>query len=84
VSALETVLSGVSRTGDTLRISGVNVQIVNGTGSTDNLNGLGNLIVGYNTDNGNDATRTGSHNLVGGDEHSYTSDSGIASGLQHP
>lgn len=32
----------------TVRFSGVNVQIVNGTGETHHSNGLGNLIVGYN------------------------------------
>lgn len=35
------------------RFTGVNVQIVNGAGSTPTVNGLGNLIVGY------DETRTG-------------------------
>jgi len=63
----------------TLRISGLNVQIVNGLGATEGnppgtTNGLGNLIVGYNelreasTDN-----RLGSHNLVVGTRQSYTS-----------
>src|SRR5688572_7352209 len=32
----------------TLRISGLNVQIVNGLGSTQTADGTGNLIVGYN------------------------------------
>ena len=31
----------------TLRVSGANVQVVNGLGSTGTVNGLGNLIVGY-------------------------------------
>ena len=34
---------------DTIRISGANLQIVNGLESTNTLNGTGNLIVGYNT-----------------------------------
>ncbi|NNF16504.1 MAG: hypothetical protein HKN70_07130, partial [Gammaproteobacteria bacterium] len=34
--------------GDTAYFNGVNVQIVNGLGSTPATNGLGNLIVGYN------------------------------------
>lgn len=34
--------------GYTIRFSGVNVQIVNGLGQTASINGLGNLIVGYN------------------------------------
>ena len=32
----------------TVRISGINVQVVNGLGSTDTMNGTGNLVVGYN------------------------------------
>lgn len=32
----------------TVRFTGVNLQIVNGEGQTDTVNGLGNLIVGYN------------------------------------
>lgn len=38
----------------TVLFSGANVQIVNGMGSTDTLNGLGNLIVGYNEPRGSD------------------------------
>ena len=55
VAQLEAKLEGVSRgtdlnTGkDTIRFSGMNVQIVNGTGSTiASPNGKGNLIIGYN------------------------------------
>lgn len=33
----------------TALFTGVNVQVVNGLGKTDTVNGLGNLIVGYNT-----------------------------------
>ena len=70
----------------TLRIRGVNVQIVNGLGATngapadpDSLtpgvvqtNGLGNLIVGYN-EMGNPVgdNRTGSHNVVVGHGNNY-------------
>ncbi len=32
----------------TVRLSGVNLQVVNGTGDTSTTNGLGNVIVGYN------------------------------------
>ena len=38
----------VHRDGDTVTFSGVNLQVVNGLGATDEVNGLGNLIVGYN------------------------------------
>jgi len=32
----------------TIRVTGANLQIVNGLGATDSENGAGNLIVGYN------------------------------------
>ena len=41
----------------TALFTGVNVQVVNGLGKTDIINGLGNLIVGYN------APREGSYEL---------------------
>ena len=45
--------------------TGVNVHVRDGSGGTDGaVNGLGNLIVGYNEDSGD--TRSGSHNLVVG------------------
>jgi trimeric autotransporter adhesin len=54
VNQLNTLLSGVSRidNGKILRFSGMNVQVVNGMGSTSTINGLGNLIIGYNENNG--------------------------------
>ena len=61
--------------------SGFNVHIQSGTGATDGpLNGRGNLIVGYNKAS-NGQTRTGSHNLIVGDEHEYTSFGGFVAGL---
>ena len=39
---------GKGNTTKTIRLTGVNLQIVNGTGETDGQNGVGNLIVGYN------------------------------------
>lgn len=74
------LLAGVTRSEDAITFSGVNVQVVDGTGGTSGTpNGLGNLIVGYN-----EATqgqeRTGSHNLVVGREHEYTSFGGIVAG----
>jgi hypothetical protein len=63
---------------------------VSGSGSTDGaINGKGNLIIGYNLDDltgsgigGDDATdtRTGSHNLVVGDDHTYSSFGGVVFG----
>lgn len=51
IAALETKLANVSletvNSQPTVRFSGVNVQVVNGQGSTATANGTGNLIVGY-------------------------------------
>ena len=58
----------------TIRLSGANLQVVNGSGATEGeAAGLGNLIVGYqeSRENGND--RTGSHNLVVGRRNNYSS-----------
>lgn len=75
---------GAGGTVKTLRFSGVNVQVVNGLGSTDTINGAGNLIVGYN-ELGNTAGdfRTGSHTLVGGMRASYSSYGGIVAGSEN-
>jgi hypothetical protein len=82
IAALEALLIGVSRGGtpDTLTFSAMNVQVNDGSGDTEGaVNGLGNLIVGYN-ENDVSATRTGSHNLVVGIEHEYTSYGGFVAG----
>ena len=65
----------------TLRLSDINFQVVNGMGSTQTSNGVGNLIVGYNeTGNPNGDKRTGSHNIVGGLENSFSSWGGLVVG----
>ena len=68
----------------TLRLKGANLQIVDGSGATaGSLNGLGNLIVGYNELRGGGDDRTGSHNIVVGREHNYTKSGGFVSGLHN-
>ena len=77
-----------------LSITGVNVHIVSGSGYTDDgtqgeiagaaLTGLGNLTLGYNALRVNPASpdvRTGSHNLIVGDQNNYTSYSGLVAGF---
>ena len=61
---------------------GVNVMVVNGTGTTAGAtNGLGNLIVGYDEFGGNPRdNKSGSHNFVVGTEHSYGSLGGFVAG----
>src|SRR5437588_655939 len=83
VSSLQNLLAGVSRGTangyDTLFFSGMNLQVLNGTGNETAVNGLGNLIVGYD-DNGNGYSRTGSHNLIAGDNGGWTSYGGLLAG----
>jgi hypothetical protein len=63
----------------TVVFKGVNVQVVNGTGIETTLNGLGNLIIGY-ADNTGGAARTGSHNLITGDNGGWSSYGGLLAG----
>lgn len=75
--------------------SGANVQIVSGSGSTNDgggaLVGLGNLVIGYNENSAqvggssfsNAGGRTGSHNLIIGDVHKYPSYGGLVAGVEN-
>jgi hypothetical protein len=63
----------------TIQFSGVNLQIVNGLGKTESVNGEGNLIIGYD-EHLEKFPQTGSHNLVLGLEQSFTSYGGIVAG----
>ena len=82
VQAIETKTDCLSAADDDLFFTGCNVHIQNGSGYTDSPpNGLGNLIIGYNESTVVGAMRTGSHNLVIGTEHSYSSFGGIVGGL---
>jgi hypothetical protein len=62
----------------TIQFSGVNVQVVNGEGKTESLNGEGNLVVGYDESTGR--TQTGSHNLILGEEQAFSSFGGLLAG----
>jgi hypothetical protein len=79
-TVLKSTLSGVTRNGDTLTFTGMNLQVVNGEGSTSSSNSLGNVIIGYNEDLFGDETRTGSHYLVVGPDHAWTLYGGIVAG----
>jgi hypothetical protein len=66
--------------GRTVQVTGANLQVVSGSGRTNTApNGLGNVIVGYNENNFG-ALRTGSHNVVVGTDHTYTSFGGVVVG----
>lgn len=62
---------------------GCNLHVRNGMGSTDSINGDGNLIVGYNEDFMLTEDRSGSHNLVVGPNHTYSSHSGLVAGISN-
>src|SRR4029434_10807401 len=83
VAALEDKLAAVTfdATANELVITGANLRIVNGLGSTDTTNGLGNLIVGYNEPRefGPDV-HTGSHNVIVGRRHHFSSFGGLVVG----
>jgi hypothetical protein len=77
-------------TATTIHFDGVNVQITNGTGNTSEVNGLGNLIVGYQEPrccySGNECwdsetnERGGSHNLIVGYQNNYRAHSSLVVG----
>jgi hypothetical protein len=98
VAALEALLAPFSRQGDEVIMTGANLRIVNGLGSTDCTdargapipecpNGLGNVIVGYNEprdtpEGGEDRNvRTGSHNVVVGQQHNFSRVGGLVVGV---
>ncbi|MCP4135332.1 MAG: hypothetical protein GY754_30465 [bacterium] len=97
LSGMSSTFSGVTRISDpntgqpTIQFSGVNVQIVNGLGYTNSVNsnyssagtvnGLGNLVVGYNEARGSGSDKSGSHNIIVGREHNYSSYGGLVAGL---
>jgi hypothetical protein len=66
----------------TIRFSGVNVQIVNGEGKTATANGEGNLVIGYDENPAKHA-QTGSHDLILGEEQTFTSYGGIDAGFDN-
>ncbi len=69
----------VDTSSDEVVFSGANVFVQSGAGSTDaTVNGLGNLIVGYNE--GTPSSQTGSHNLIVGFGHAYSSYGGAVFG----
>jgi len=82
MAAVEKKLSAMKFDGaaNEVVISGANLRIVNGLGSTETTNGLGNLIVGYNElRNIPDFpdVRTGSHNVVVGELNNFSSFGGL-------
>ena len=78
LEALEYKLVHITSGPDDVTITGANLRIVNGLGTTNTTNGVGNLIVGYNEERGDGTdTRTGSHNVVVGRQHNFSSFGGL-------
>jgi len=68
-----------------ITFTGVNLQLLDGSGKTYNSspNGLGNFIIGYDTattSQTSPSVKTGSHNLVIGDGHTYSASGGFVAG----
>jgi hypothetical protein len=78
-----------SRSGNNVYITGANLHLRNGLGATLNngVNGLGNLIVGYNESRNQGAAnpdvRTGSHNIVTGTGSNYARTSAFLTGVNN-
>ena len=74
--------NGNTTDGGNMYITRANLVIVSGSGTTNGaVNGFGNLIVGYNkSSSATEANRGGSHNIVIGDYHWYTSFGGLVAG----
>ena len=62
----------------------LNVRVQSGSGTTDGaVNGLGNLIVGYDEPRFSGSDKTGSHNLVVGPNHNYSNYGGLVAGHEN-
>ena len=83
LAAVQATLAPVKLVGTDLVFEGCNVHIRSGSGSTAGINGLGNLIIGYNEPSVSvdPEKRSGSHNLVIGRQNDYFSYGGFVAGL---
>jgi len=83
VQALRDLLSHFSRSGNEIFISGANLHVINGSGTTNSTTGFGNIIIGYNESRPEPNVRTGSHMLVVGSQLNYSQFGGIVAGFQN-
>lgn len=74
IKKLEALLDNVTRKGNDLVLSNLNLIINNGSGSVARTNGTGNLVVGY------DDPGSGSHNVLVGSKNRCSSYGSIVSG----
>jgi hypothetical protein len=81
LAAIEKLLEHFSRSGSNIYITGANLHVRSGAGSTAAaVNGLGNLIVGYDETRKSGDAKSGSHNIVCGVKNNYSGFGGIVSG----
>jgi hypothetical protein len=82
---IQNKLQFVTVSGTDMFVTGANLNIRSGLGSTEaGPNGLGNIIVGYNEIQISPVPpRNGSHNIVVGSSHGYSSYAGIVVGIQN-
>ena len=68
-------------------LTGVNLHLRSGSGATDDLGGLtlglGNVIIGYNELGDTLRARNGSHNLIVGADHGFSSFAGLVAGISN-
>ena len=91
VMTLENLLRHFSVDNDDIYITGANLNIQDGSGHSWGAgseyepapNGKGNLVIGYNEETVPRKPRTGSHNLVLGPYHSYSSVGGLVAGREN-
>ncbi len=77
------ILTHFSRTGDDIYITGANLNVRSGGSSTiDTVDGTGNIIIGFNEPQSL-SVKTGSHNLIVGKNHNYSSYGGIVVGIEN-
>src|SRR5262249_5502588 len=81
LTVVEAKTAPISVAGTDFVITGKNVFIQDGSGFTEGGTGLGNLTVGYNALRGKGVdVRTGTHNLILGDQNNYSSFGGLVAG----
>ena len=88
LTALETKTSSMSATTIGGRAAvvfdAVNLHVRSGVGTTAGIvNGLGNLIVGYDEARASSSDKSGSHNLILGRQNNYTSFGGLVGGFNN-
>ena len=83
LEAKQDAMDCLYQVGTDVYVDGCNLHVRNGTGYTQvtSSDGLGNLIVGYNEDHPDGSEKTGSHNVIVGQGHTYTNHGGLVTGI---